>query len=207
MSGGNPDLILIPCCQSKKGNARISDHKRVADFIGQDMYDLLCEGRRLAFKRDHVCIKETSPLVPALDLYTGHLYRVDRFRESLLKALEGGTHCLILSAGYGLLRPEEPIHWYEAQMQNTRPVWRNRLDKVLSHYLERNRIGTVFVACSKPYFDVLKANARAWARAERTYCYVPQLGRMKTGIALGQAVTELIGREMKPDERWVLLKA
>ena len=54
MTRGETDLILIPCCKAKDGIARISERKAVADFVGQDTYNLLTEGRRLAFQRPGV---------------------------------------------------------------------------------------------------------------------------------------------------------
>jgi hypothetical protein len=88
---------------------------------------------------------------------TGNPYKVMGFRERILMLLDVGTHCLILSGGYGLLRPEELVHDYGAHMSATAPIWRSRLPRILDDYIRRNRIGRVLIGCSSVYREALRS--------------------------------------------------
>lgn len=50
-----------------------------------------------------------------------------------------------------MLRAEEPIHWYNAQMANTRPVWARRLPAILANYVRRQHVDRSFVLLSRQY--------------------------------------------------------
>lgn len=203
---GKRSLIVIPCSGGKAGevSGRLVP-AGVADFIGHESRRQLAEGRELAFAIPGTCIDRQSPLTPALDLYTGNPYRVEGFKDRVIDALAKGMHCLIVSGGYGLLRPEEPIHSYKAHIQQTVRVWGPRVPRALADYVERNRIVEMFIACSTPYASLLARDDYGTATVH--WC-IPRV-RPGEGPALrevprrvGEAVIALIDDRMKPDARW-----
>jgi len=201
------DLVVFPCSASKNG-ARLSatlKRTRVSDLVGVASRQLLEEGRRLAFQRRRTWIDQRSDLVQALALYTGNPYKVDEFRAQILRLLGGGTHCLILSGGYGLVRPEEPIHDYGAHMSVTAPVWRRRLPFILDDYIRRNRIGRVFVGCSSVYRQVL--GGAPWGRTVEVLWCVPKARRGEAALVavptrVGEAFVRLVNQGMEPGRDW-----
>lgn len=145
-------LLVIPCSGGKDGVAdpglpRVS----IADLLGPAERDLLEQGRQLAFHRPDTTLNMSSPLRPAIAYYTGQPYTTDGTRDALVEAIRHGLQCLIISAGYGVLRAEEPIHWYNAQMANTRPVWAQRLPAILADYVCRQHVDRSFVLLSRQY--------------------------------------------------------
>jgi len=207
MTDKKSDLILITCSQSKKGSTRLIHEPRcISDFISVEAHNLLEEGRRLAFRCSRIQIDYSSPRVPALDRYTGEMYKVPEFKKRILEALNEGIHCLIISAGYGVLRPEELIYDYNIPIGSSAKVWRHRIPAVLADYVKQNKIKRVFVACSQNYARVTKS--ATWIQAvENAYWYVPKLrGRQgalrKVPRLIGEAVASLIAARMSPDERW-----
>jgi hypothetical protein len=101
-------LLLIPCSASKTGwpDPQLPV-KRVGDLIGPELAQVLEEGRHLAFARTSIDL--ASPTRPAIATYSGFPYATPGLRELLVSHLRRGLHCLIVSGGYGLVRPEEPI--------------------------------------------------------------------------------------------------
>ena len=64
---------------------------------------------------------DESALLPAAERYTGTLYRA---AGDALDVLAGsGADLLIISGGYGVVRPSEPIGWYDQEFQNA--MWPN----------------------------------------------------------------------------------
>lgn len=156
-------LLIIPCSSSKQG-ADVPELplNRVVDLLPSDEERVLEEGRRLAFERPGVTRNEQFPLEPALAVYTGQPYATSGFRELLLSALDRGMHCLIVSGGYGLLRPEEPINRYSAHLPTqTRSVWTRRLRSLIPSYVERHDIRRVFVGVSRSYASCLPSDFAA----------------------------------------------
>lgn len=162
-------LLIVPCCSSKKG-CRDPDLSiiRVADLLSADMVERLEEGRRLSLARTHVDLG--SPLRPALATYTGYPYATPGFRDLLVTHLRQGLHCLIISGGYGLLRPEEPIHTYQAHLQRTHSVWNRRIPELLRDYVRRNGIQRTFGVFTRSYASVVPDDLtnRDW-RAVQTF--------------------------------------
>jgi hypothetical protein len=50
-----------------------------------------------------------------------------------------------------VLRAEEPIHWYKAQIAQTRAVWTRRLPTILADYVRRQHVNRSFVLLSQQY--------------------------------------------------------
>lgn len=208
MSHSSQSLLLIPCSGGKAGSLLSCKlyPKYVTNFISDDSAKMLLEGRQRAFSRTNTILDERTPPQPALDLYSGNPYKVSGFKECLLRAADSGMHCLIVSGGYGLLRMEEPIHYYQAHMQRTASVWEHVLPKVLLDYIGKNKINRTFVACSTVYSNVLKSGA--WASCTETYWYVPRLppgeggAMVKIPRLIGEAVVDLVAHRLSPDSRW-----
>lgn len=128
------------------------------------------------------------------------------FRDRILELLSGGTHCLILSGGYGLVRPEEPIHNYGAHMSATASVWRRRLPLILDDYVRRNRIDRVFIAGSSLYRTVL--HGIRWGETVREVLWnIPtarpgEAAMVAVPRRVGEAIVALVERGMRPDRSW-----
>ena len=98
-------LLVIPCSGEKY---RAADPglavASVGDLLGHAERQLLFQGRQLAFELPGIALNRSTPLRPALAWYRP--YRTDGVRDALAEAIRQGLHCLIISAGYGVLRPE-----------------------------------------------------------------------------------------------------
>jgi hypothetical protein len=160
-------LLLIPCSASKTGwpDPQLPV-KRVGDLISPELARVLEEGRHLAFARTRIDL--ASPTRPAIAIYSGFPYATPGLRELLVSHLRRGLHCLIVSGGYGLVRPEEPIHQYEAHLQQTRGIWSNRIPPVLRDYVRRNDIRRTFAVFSGSYSSVVPSEltSRDWRGVE-----------------------------------------
>lgn len=66
-----------------------------------------------------------------------------------------GFTCWILSGGYGLLRPEEAIHDYNAPLGKTLVAWRSRIPIILRDYVTRNGIVRTFGTFSRVYGEAV----------------------------------------------------
>ena len=134
-------LLLIPCSAAKRGKDPVPLGPRsITDFLSPDAARVLAEGRSRAFASNGVWLDPASEPVVALGRYSGEPYRTEGVIDGLLDAIARGLHVLILSGGYGLLRAEEPIHDYNAQMRKTLPAWRSRIPVILRDYVTRNGI-------------------------------------------------------------------
>ena len=140
-------------------------------------------------------------------MYSGQPYATPEFRSLLLEALDQGLHCLIVSGGYGLLRPEEPVHKYKAHMPSqTRGVWAQRLSRLLPSYVNQNGIRKAFVAVSRSYASCLPEGF-----AETEWWGVPEFDpRIDRGSAMsvvpakvGGLVVELVRNSMQPSPEWL----
>jgi Peroxide stress protein YaaA len=203
-------LLLIPCCGSKKGDGR-------APAVGSPVLEsdstspagaLLEEGRRLVAERYADRFDFGSPLLPAMVLYTGNPYKLPGFRERLDSAFGRGMRCLIVSAGYGVVRPDEPIHKYNLQMAQTLPIWKRRLPQILAGYISRNGVKRVFGALSDKYSEAV-ADVQGQAPDVEFHWCRPRHPRGTPGSAmqevpkkLGLAVIDLVTSGFKPDARW-----
>jgi len=178
----------------------------VSDFISAKTADLLRQSRDLAFRRSGTSIDLRSDTCPALFLYSGTMYSIEGFREEVHLAIDRGMHVLVESGGYGLVRAEEPIHKYEAQMNRTAPVWRRVLPAVLNDYVKRNHIDEVFIAGSKQYASVLRHPQ--WWNSVRCRWFIAHAGRGNGNPyeivphEIGVTVRDLLRAACRPDSRW-----
>ena len=198
-------LLVVPCSGGKKG-ASVLDLplRRVADYLDPAAVQLLEEGRDQAFARKGVSIDHRSPLRPAIAMYSGQPFSTRCFRSLLLEALDENLHCLIVSGGYGLVRPEEPVHEYKAHMPTqTRGVWAQRLARLLPAYIKQTGIRRAFVAVSRSYASCLPEGF-----AETEWWGVPEFNP-KDGSAIrvvpakvGDLIVRLLSNGMEPGAEW-----
>jgi hypothetical protein len=196
------DLILMPCSKAKEGTARKRALRNVVDFLSSTTAAILTEGRDLAFQKRRTKLDKSSPLVPALDLYTGYLYSIPDLKAALDRAIAAGVHVLIISGGYGLLRAEEPIHWYEAYLPRTRTVWNPRLPNVIGDYIQRNSIRRVFVACFADYMCAASSRHLASLAGEVYQLIQTASGQRGVPEQIGRDLVSLVAANLIPDTRW-----
>ena len=93
----------------------------------------------------------------SLALYTGYLY-TDATKQ-LLADPPADVRFLIISGGYGLLRPDEVIEEYDVSMDKTESVWKPDLPTILDAYATSNGITAVhgIVSRTGAYKRVLEA--------------------------------------------------
>ncbi len=200
-------LLVIPCCGEKRGTRDPGlPLKRIADYLSPATFTLLEQGRNLAFSNPKTSLEEHSQLKPAVSWYTGQPYCTEGFRELLADALRDGLHCLIISGGYGLLRPEEPIHNYKAHLSKTISVWQNRLPVVLKEYVSRNGIRRSFGSFSESHYarvvpdQLAKENFRAIPSFDRRFDHGAPLRVVPARV--GELLLSLLRADFSPTEGW-----
>lgn len=191
----NPEdvLPLIPCCSKKDGSREFFEEElKVSNFIGSKSTSILEKGRKLCSED----IQEKTEPKPALTRYNGNLYDcVPDFKQIVAKVIEeNGLHLLIVSASYGLVRPEEAIKKYDKTMSKRKSAWSERIPKILSDYIQRNSITHLygFLGKTTPYMDVVKKldSNKTNLRTGRLYYPTNYIG------APLQTVPKLSGRGM-----------
>jgi hypothetical protein len=200
-------LLIIPCCGEKLGNIDPGlPERKVVDNLSPTSAALLENGRRLALAKPKVSLEQNTPMRSALAWYTGQPYATEGFRDLLIEELRNGLHCLIISGGYGLLRPEEPIHRYKAHLSTTFSIWKDRLPTILRDYVARNGIRRTFGSFSTVYSQVVPGDL-----AEENWRAVPEFDpRRNPGIPLrvvpkkiGAALVSLMHNDFLPGEDWI----
>ena len=152
-------LFLIQCCSGKDGDREIFNEQRsVLDDIPPTAARALI-GLRSRVKSAHAD-KFGGKRLTSLALYTGYLYT--EATKRLLLDPPAKVRFLIMSGGYGLLRPDEVIEEYNVHMNRTYSVWKAGLPAVLDAYVTSNGITAVHGIVSKTgrYKGVLDAAQR-----------------------------------------------
>lgn len=152
-------LLIIPC-SGKKADARDAVDPQVPvrsmrDLLPPSVSHELDTARDRARERRFATFHLDGAEHPALAWYTGRAYETHGAKDLLIKALGLGLHCVIVSGGYGLVRPEEPIYSYDAYWPNMRPVWRRTVPEVLRAYVAHNHIKKTISILSNTYSDAL----------------------------------------------------
>jgi hypothetical protein len=195
-------LLIVPCSAGKKGRHDIGlAPRRIDEFLSPESIAVLQEGRTRAFRRTGNWIDRSSQAWPALGRYSGQPYRTGDVRAGLANHVRAGGHCLILSGGYGLIRPEEPIHEYEAPMSRTSGVWNRRLGAVLRDYVARHRIRRTFAAFSRTYASTVPDRL-----ADEDWRAIPQVEGMsavtRVPSEVGRLFDALLKSHLGPTAGW-----
>jgi len=119
------NLVVIPCSNHKSlGGDTKYDPKRsiVFSLPGSFGMELVAYRKELAITLDiplgsdiGADTSASFKFMPALERYTGNLYRAANIQLEDLNRLEG-KYLLIVSALYGLVLPNEPIRFYDVSM-------------------------------------------------------------------------------------------
>lgn len=145
-------LTIIPCSAKK---ARTGDHQegsRLTNDLEPDTARQLLDSRERLRERAQV---DESTLLPAWMRYTGLLY--ESAGDCLANALDRGEHILIISGGYGVVKADEPIGWYEAVLNL---AWwpRGLLERCILEYARHHQLKDVvcFAGSKTPYARLLR---------------------------------------------------
>ena len=134
-------LLLIQCCSGKEGDWEIFSEQRsvLDDLPPRAARELI--GLRSQVKSKHAD-KFGGKRLTSLALYTGNLYT--EATKRLLLDPPADVRFLIMSGGYGLLRPDEVIEKYNVPMDQTySSVWKSGLPTILDAYVTTNGITAV----------------------------------------------------------------
>jgi hypothetical protein len=147
-----------------------------------------------------------SEAIPALFRYSGNMWSVEGFREAVKEAVANGLHVLVESGGYGFIRVEEKINTYEAPMNRTGCVWRPVLPLVLTDYISRNAISSIFVAGSGQYLQILRK--RKWWGIEECRWFEGRMSGQGNRYqivprAVGCAVRDLLVSKFSTASSWL----
>lgn len=184
-------LFVLPCSGAKEeGGRRAAGHQpSILDSLPRRLAEELVTKRsanRRAAKVNDVA------LLPAAARYSGTLYREAGHAIDGLHA--AGAHSLIISGGYGVVLPAEPIGWYNQEYRNA--MWPDALvPRCLSAYAEATRASSVvgLLSATTQYARAFRA-ARWPVEIENVFfaCPEPKPGAMvKTPRAIGEALVAL----------------
>ena len=113
-------LFVLPCSGSKRRGGRRTAG-RGTSVLRSLPRGLAAELRTGRSKNAPQAKLDESALLPAGERYTGTLYQA---AGDALDVLAGsGASLLIISGGYGVVRPAEPIGWYDQPFRNA--MWPN----------------------------------------------------------------------------------
>jgi hypothetical protein len=100
-------LVLLPCSGAKAKGSAPSQGRSILDHLEPSLGRRLGEAREVV--RERALVDSTA--MAACKRYTGELYV--RAAGPVLRATEAGQPILIVSGGYGLVEPTEPIGHYD----------------------------------------------------------------------------------------------
>lgn len=107
-----PTLVLVQCSKAKSSGGQSDlDGRRIGDLLPRSLRTALTSAREAVAARAH---RDERLLMPANSRYTGRLYES---AGGLITRPPPGIRPVILSGGYGLLLPEEPIGHYDRKFQ------------------------------------------------------------------------------------------
>ena len=193
-------LLIIPCCAKKRRCSLELFEKevKISYFIDHTLR-LLNEGRSMCQKD----IIEDCTSISALSMYNGFLYN-KQLKELIREKINPNFHVLIISASYGILRPEERIKYYNRKMSDNYSIWRNVIPAILEEYIINNKIGEVygFFGSSTTYlkiveqcnWDLLKSNGLEIVRFISPFknTYLPKSSMQGVSEFNGKLIVDLI---------------
>lgn len=157
-------------------------------------------------------VTASAPTAPALELYAGEHWSVVRSLPPAAAAAQRPISLWILSAGYGLIPSDAPIHPYAATFSSrhadsvatnsTRPVWWTALSnwtgpdpsapRSLTQLAQRDPLATILVAVSPPYLQACREDL---GEAATALAAPAQLSVICTG-----ASSKSLGHHMLPGD-------
>ena len=148
-------LFVLPCSGSKRrGGCRTA--ARGTSVLCSLPRRLAAELRTRRFENAPRAKLDDSTLLPTAERYTGTLYRA---AGDALDVLAGsGASLLIISGGYGVARPAEPIGWYDQEFRNA--MWPNGLvARCLAAYADATGATAViaFLSATTQYARVFRS--------------------------------------------------
>ena len=137
-------LILIPCSGTKRrGGIGELEGPSILDGISPPLARRLADARKVQLERSAY---DATQLLPAAERYQGALYKA----AGTLPVGAGKTahaHLLIISGGYGVVRPDEPIGDYDARFRcNDWP--KGLLEETLTDYARRQALSRIVAFAS-----------------------------------------------------------
>lgn len=158
-------LIVLPCSKGKIQGGTEQPEKASLTWSHE-----LLEARERMRSRAQV---DDRLVMPAWQRYNGHFY--DATQSSLHDAVSANAHIAILSGGYGVVRAEEEIGWYERPMRKSE--WpRGLIEAALIS--EALRVGAkqvvAFAARTSDYAKIIKSARWREAGIERAVLLTSQ---------------------------------
>jgi hypothetical protein len=190
-------LVVIPCSGRKASSQETYEAgPSILDDLPAQLAERLVEARHYVAKKAAL---ELSHLMPAYKRYNGYLY--EAMVPTLGTAIERGylPHLLVLSGGYGILRAEELIGFYNRKLAaNDWPG--DLIHAVLAAYAQKHRLrrARLFATGTSPYATVLR-KAAPWVRYDVTdvLLFTPERisragAQLKAPRALGQGLAAML---------------
>ena len=113
-------LFILPCSGAKRRGGRRMDSRRTS-VLHSLPRSLAAELRTHRAANAPQAKLDESVLLPAAERYTGTLYQAAG--DALDVLARAGAGILIISGGYGVVRPSEAIGWYDQEFRNS--MWPN----------------------------------------------------------------------------------
>ena len=183
-------LFVLPCSGAKRSGGRsMGSHQ--GSVLNCLPHALAAELRACRSGNATMAQLDESSLLPAAERYTGTLYRAaDDALDVLARA---GADLLIISGGYGVVRPTEAIGWYDQQFRNS--MWPNGVvARCLAAYADAIGATTVVGLLSGTTQYVRAFRSARWPGAVEHVHHVwpqPVAGAMvKAPRAQGEALKE-----------------
>jgi|TARA_B100001964_G_C14075655_1_gene527848 hypothetical protein len=156
----------MQCCRSKRGRTELfRDRGSIFQSLDKIKSIEFSEARSRIRSKYPDRFKDTC--LSALSLYDGTLYSSE-LKKEITNNLDDKFDLLIMSGGYGLVRPDEIIEDYDINISKTSSYWKRYLPIILNSYLKSkgiNEIDGVF-SQSAAYMNIardiqsfLKANS------------------------------------------------
>jgi hypothetical protein len=197
-------LLLIPCCKQKKV---VVSHGKTQIFSGMQplrnqLLQHIRKTRALAKKAENQrgILNSNAPSTQAIDLYIGNFYKVAcKHLRTIMTGQYTSIHILILSAFYGLTKPNERLKEYELQMGDTLhngikvyQFWQqSQLWKKLQNYIRQNNIFFVWslLPDSLPSFPYHRVFNNLWRQLRNTQiqCFHVKVPGAGTGTGYKRA--------------------
>lgn len=194
-------LFVLPCSGAKhRGGRRMDGHP--SSMLNSLPRALAAELRTCRSENAPQAHLDESSLLPAAERYSGTLYQA---ADGALDVLDrAGAGLLIISGGYGVVRPAEAIGWYDQEFRNS--MWPNGVvARCLAAYADATGATAVIGLLSGTTQYARSFRSVRWPSAvERAFLMSPQqvAGAMvKAPRAQGEAL-KAFSRDQRLQPGW-----